>query len=528
MVVPGDPGERAALAEVVRHWRAWYSAELAPAPDPDTDAWVGSRLEYRFSVAAGTAADEVVLRAPEFAGGEADWFAFDLDQDPEATLGVAADAPVEQFTRTLQATPLRFAGMPADRLWEFEDAAVNLGALQVEPHDLARLLLVEFAMTYGNDWLVVPLEVPFGSLTTIKWVTYTNTFGERFRVHHPRGLRPNDPWRMFTITAPDGSGLDALLTPPAVVSFQEGRAGEEILLLRDELANLVWAVERTVEGPSGDPRSRGDEHTESGPRGPGPVPTAELDYLLEHGVPEHWIPYLATTNGYRSIELVKGAMRRFQSHVDEPPLPPEGVPVEPVGRLLNEPGSRHLVDGEVPREGVRVSRLPVLARGLDGGYHRWTARRIGVGRGEGLERARLRQRRTPAARRGLRRRAGRGPDHAVPAKGVEMNAYPHLFSPLQIGNVTVRNRIMQTAHVKLFAYNAVDSDRNVAYQAARAKGGAGLLITGNRVVHPTSTTGFPRVAWAYLPEALEADRRLTDGRARARRGDLRPAQPLRR
>jgi mycofactocin system FadH/OYE family oxidoreductase 2 len=91
-----------------------------------------------------------------------------------------------------------------------------------------------------------------------------------------------------------------------------------------------------------------------------------------------------------------------------------------------------------------------------------------------------------------------------------MSVYPHLFRPLRIGSVTVRNRIMQTAHVKLWAYNAVDSDRNVAYQAARAKGGAGLLITGNRVVHPTSTTGFPRVAWAYLPEALGADRRLTD------------------
>jgi mycofactocin system FadH/OYE family oxidoreductase 2 len=90
-----------------------------------------------------------------------------------------------------------------------------------------------------------------------------------------------------------------------------------------------------------------------------------------------------------------------------------------------------------------------------------------------------------------------------------MAAHPHLFSPLRIGNVTVRNRIMQTAHVKLFAHDAVDSQRNVDYQAARARGGAGLLITGNRVVHPTSTTGFPRVAWAYLPEALEADRRLT-------------------
>ena len=91
-----------------------------------------------------------------------------------------------------------------------------------------------------------------------------------------------------------------------------------------------------------------------------------------------------------------------------------------------------------------------------------------------------------------------------------MGAYPHLFSPLRIGSVTVRNRIMQTAHVKLFAHDAVDSQRTVDYQVARAKGGAGLLITGNRVVHPTSTTGFPRVAWAYLRGALEADRRLTD------------------
>src|SRR5947209_6629913 len=91
-----------------------------------------------------------------------------------------------------------------------------------------------------------------------------------------------------------------------------------------------------------------------------------------------------------------------------------------------------------------------------------------------------------------------------------MGAYPHLFSPLRIGGVTVRNRIMQTAHVKLFAHDGVDSQRNVDYQVARARGGAGLLITGNRVVHPTSTTGFPRVAWAYLDQALESDHRLTD------------------
>ena len=55
-----------------------------------------------------------------------------------------------------------------------------------------------------------------------------------------------------------------------------------------------------------------------------------------------------------------------------------------------------------------------------------------------------------------------------------MSRYPTLFSPLQIGPVTVRNRIMQTAHVKLFTTDGHDSQRNVAYQTARARGGAGL------------------------------------------------------
>ncbi|MEZ5100075.1 MAG: NAD(P)-binding protein [Thermoleophilia bacterium] len=87
--------------------------------------------------------------------------------------------------------------------------------------------------------------------------------------------------------------------------------------------------------------------------------------------------------------------------------------------------------------------------------------------------------------------------------------YPHLFSPLQIGNVTVRNRIMQTAHVKLFTHRGVDSARNVAYQVERAKGGAGLLITGNRQVHPTSTTGMPRFSFAFLKEGVENDKRMT-------------------
>ena len=89
--------------------------------------------------------------------------------------------------------------------------------------------------------------------------------------------------------------------------------------------------------------------------------------------------------------------------------------------------------------------------------------------------------------------------------------YPHLFSPIKLGPVTARNRVLQTAHVKLFTRDGHDSLRNVAYQVERARGGAGLLITGNRLVHPTSTTGMPRFAYQMLKGAMEIDKKMTSG-----------------
>ena len=89
--------------------------------------------------------------------------------------------------------------------------------------------------------------------------------------------------------------------------------------------------------------------------------------------------------------------------------------------------------------------------------------------------------------------------------------YPNLFSPIKLGPVTARNRVLQTAHVKLFTRDGHDSLRNVAYQVERARGGAGLLITGNRLVHPTSTTGMPRFAYQMLKGAMEIDRKMTSG-----------------
>jgi 2,4-dienoyl-CoA reductase-like NADH-dependent reductase (Old Yellow Enzyme family) len=84
--------------------------------------------------------------------------------------------------------------------------------------------------------------------------------------------------------------------------------------------------------------------------------------------------------------------------------------------------------------------------------------------------------------------------------------YPHLFSPLDIGQITLRNRVMQSAHDKHFSRDGAYSQRDIDYQVARARGGAALLVTGNRAVHPTSVGA--RSSLGYTRDIISADRRL--------------------
>jgi len=66
-----------------------------------------------------------------------------------------------------------------------------------------------------------------------------------------------------------------------------------------------------------------------------------------------------------------------------------------------------------------------------------------------------------------------------------------LLSPLQLGSVQLRNRIVVTGH----ATRNVDGERlpnedDVAYFAERARGGAAMLTTGTTAVHPSSPTPY--------------------------------------
>jgi 2,4-dienoyl-CoA reductase-like NADH-dependent reductase (Old Yellow Enzyme family)/thioredoxin reductase len=62
----------------------------------------------------------------------------------------------------------------------------------------------------------------------------------------------------------------------------------------------------------------------------------------------------------------------------------------------------------------------------------------------------------------------------------------HLFSPIQIGNLTVKNRLMMSAMSINFGVDqhCHVTDQLIAYFVERARGGAGMMLVGGGSVHP--------------------------------------------
>ncbi len=85
--------------------------------------------------------------------------------------------------------------------------------------------------------------------------------------------------------------------------------------------------------------------------------------------------------------------------------------------------------------------------------------------------------------------------------------FPRLFSEIAIGGCVVPNRIVFTGHHTYLSDNVPD-DRLIAYHEARARGGAGLIVTEIVAVHETA--GFSRdLLKASSRDAIPVYARLT-------------------
>lgn len=404
----------AAIDDCAQRFVAWFERTF-PQPSGSDDSWVPPRLEYQFAASAPLPdGSEKVYVAEEYCQGRLDWYSLDVDAAASklgdvpnsAVTGLPPDAP-----RTMIPSPVSFAGMPNTRWWSFEDQATNFGDIDAATTDLAKLMFMEFALVYSNDWFVIPYSLPLGSIAGIRGMVVTNTFGERLWIQ-PAGSGAQSSWQDWSLFSIDTVGAAAgvrdnsLLLLPIAPKIQQGELIEDVMLIRDESANMVWGIEKTICLPSGEPK-RGIEAareslafyegigSQSGGTTSVPAPVAAFRYQLMTSVPENWIPFIPihVANDNREIQLQRASMPRIVGG-NPTALPVELRKVKPRTVLLREglddstPHPYMVFEEEVSRAGVRVFQSYQRARAWDDGITcgkvlNWLRVQRQTGRGEG-------------------------------------------------------------------------------------------------------------------------------------------------
>ncbi len=416
---------RTAVQAAVVDFGAWFQRRFNLAAT-ENSAWDATRLEYRFAVSLPeNEAPNTVLGASEYYSGQLDWYHFDVQKSAEgASPDLTAPFSTEEKELALAGSVFtvipngaRYAGMPNKRWWEFEESAVDLGNINAETTDIAKILLVEYALMYGNDWFVIPFELPAGSLSIIPGLMVTDVFGVRTLVR-PATQGQSDDWSSWGIfnLSPQQTTLNnairqpadtRLFLPPVTTRTQDGQPLEKVLFVRDEMANMVWAIEDTLPdhtGGSMDGLAAANalsthlhqlDKTDVPP--PPPAENAQLTWQLGNTVPENWIPFLPVhiPGQNRAIRLQRASMPRLFRNVF--------TPVRPNGDILrvgmDETGAEivpfvrenahvqlqpyFVNEEEVPRAGCRIVAHHQRTRWYGGKNLQWYGRYKTSGRGEG-------------------------------------------------------------------------------------------------------------------------------------------------
>jgi hypothetical protein len=337
--LPGDfgiPGARlAAASDACRRWLAWYATFAHRSTSP---AWQSDELAYRYDIRVATPTHDTVLSAPHDTDGAVRWY------DVDAAAGDAAQRQPSSIVSTSLPTRVRYRGMPARRYWELEDAAVHWPSIDAGPGDIGRILFIEFGLTFADHWLTVPLEVAAGSLTRITSLVVTDTFGVRTLVSAAADLdqqRGSTAWRFLELSRTSAVPGPLVFLPPAATSL-DGPTVEAVDFARDDVADVVWAIDRTALGADGRPRTIA----------PSPAPAsvpAVASYRLGPTVDPTFRPYrqrIAADGAALTLVAIPGA----------PAAPRPDLPTRLRGHAL-------------PPRALRIAIQPALARSPDGTYH---------------------------------------------------------------------------------------------------------------------------------------------------------------
>lgn len=378
--------------------------ELYVMPEEESETWKNDRLEYSFQTGIeqndGTTD---ALETEEYYLGELDWFNFDLNKSELAGVkhnlgGNGSNTKI--LSTMLLPTQARFPGMPASRWWEFEDGRINFGKMDMNEADLGKLLLAQFGLMYSNDWSMIPLRVPVGSLSEVDEIVVTDVFGQKTIVQSAANHELGDAtqeWGMFNLSTVNpqngaaGMNDNRLLIPATPAKPQESEPIEEIKFLRDEMANMVWGIEKIIPdglGSGRDGKIAGQMKRKWLSKNLAPkdnLKSGLIYELISSDVPENWIPFMPVKVSEMAIDqirLQRGKLKRkIEGQVLGEVLPQTRL-LSPVN-LKNQYQSLYLKEEEIPKAGITVKSTYQRVRWYDGKIVLWYGRSKKLSRSEG-------------------------------------------------------------------------------------------------------------------------------------------------
>ncbi len=396
-------------AQIAAHGKIftdWFDEFFIQPEKGDEHAYLPSRLEYQFKVSTTENGRDKVYEAEEYYSGKLDWFNLSINE--KGKMGNTGVPPkikhrIPERNKNIFSfipTNIDYEGMPDTRWWKFEDRNTYLGDIKTDTTDISKLLFMEFTLLYANDWFLLPQELAAGTITKLKGLSVTNCFGERTWIE-PTGKGKDDDWQRWTMFTIDKKGKDlkeadhSLVMLPTVEKIQEGPVLEKVAIIRDEMANMVWAIELEVPSATGEPIKGAEAARElvgfyerlykDQVVAPAAVEVdAGIRYEIMNHVPENWIPFIPVKveGSNRQIQLRRASMPRIIPGMGPNP------PVKPRTFLLRfgldgAKAPYYIHEEEVPRAGIHVFKNYQRTRWYGGKVFNWLGIRKTTGRGEG-------------------------------------------------------------------------------------------------------------------------------------------------
>jgi hypothetical protein len=376
--------------ELFKKLQAWYDRHIKQ-PQANANQWQPDNMEYRFNSKltvkslTGNTFKDYELGTKEYYQGRLDWYNFEVQRVDAANARTGAKATTtltypDAAGRNLIPGPVSFDGMPEKRYWSIEDAHTNFAAVKPDKLDLGKMALIEFALIYGGDWHLVPVKAPVGSFLQVKQLEVVDSFGKKTNIPFMGDSLQStwDQWQFFALNNATADKLPGLLLPPAVGAMQHSKPLEEVVLIRDEVANLIWGIETIVPGVMGNGVPGREVGTQEQKRSNGTV----LTYQAQTTVPKNWIPFIAVQHPTIPTRVVV----RRGSMLDE-----NNQRIRPYTALLRkgidstgaQTASYDIDENEIGREGAILRKTYQRTRWTNGEVYVWLGIQKTAGKGEG-------------------------------------------------------------------------------------------------------------------------------------------------